>query len=108
MGVHALARHPRITIRSRHRQPAPTAPSTGCQVELTPAHFLGQEDARLDGRVQGAIAQTRRTQVGNHAVSTDRRPATRPRPPAAPDAELTIDRGDNHEAVATILLPEQD
>jgi len=46
MGVYALARRPKVTVRSRPR-PAGGRQLPAWQVELTPKHFLGEEHATV-------------------------------------------------------------
>lgn len=48
MGVYALARRPRVIVRSRRRPEQDTAPSTGWQIQLTPKHFLGKKEATVE------------------------------------------------------------
>lgn len=48
MGVYALARRPRVSVRSRRRSEKDTTPSPGWQVQLTPEHFLGKQEATVE------------------------------------------------------------
>ena len=43
MGVYALARRPRVIVRSRRRPEQDTAPSTGWQIQLSPRALPGEE-----------------------------------------------------------------